>query len=83
MAYENGAIQVVTGPVLNRGNFQTIGPNQVSIPVYYYKVNHPGFTGGIIRWDDFVLRELKRFVLTLYIQSTIIIYALRMGSEEE
>lgn len=38
MAYDNGAIHVVTGPVLNRGNFQTIGPNRVSVPEFYYKI---------------------------------------------
>ena len=36
-AIENNTIYVVTGPVLTNG-LQTIGPNKVSVPNYYYKV---------------------------------------------
>lgn len=36
-AIENKNIYVVTGPVLTDG-LQTIGPNKVSVPNYYYKV---------------------------------------------
>jgi len=36
-AIENNAVYVVTGPVLTNG-LQTIGPNKVSVPNYYYKV---------------------------------------------
>jgi len=36
-AIENNTVYVVTGPVLTNG-LQTIGPNKVSIPNYYYKV---------------------------------------------
>lgn len=36
-AIENNSVYVVTGPVLTIG-LQTIGPNKVSIPNYYYKV---------------------------------------------
>ena len=33
-----GAVHVVTGPVLTDGPYETIGENEVSIPQYYYKV---------------------------------------------
>ena len=36
-AVDNDSIYIATGGVLN-GKLQTIGPNQVSIPDYYYKV---------------------------------------------
>ncbi|GAB5525053.1 MAG: hypothetical protein Roseis2KO_29250 [Roseivirga sp.] len=36
-AMSNDNIYVVTGPVLNK-TFKTIGPNEVSIPEYYYKI---------------------------------------------
>ena len=36
-AVENNSVYVVTGPVLTN-RLQTIGPNKVSIPNYYYKV---------------------------------------------
>jgi len=36
-AVENNTVYVVTGPVLTNG-LQTIGPNKVSVPNYYYKV---------------------------------------------
>lgn len=32
-----GEIFVVTGPVLDRADFERIGPNRVSVPHYYYK----------------------------------------------
>lgn len=37
-AYENESIYVVTGPVLTKDSYPTIGTNQVAIPEYYYKV---------------------------------------------
>ena len=37
-AATEGAVHVVTGPVLTDGPFETIGDNEVSIPNYYYKV---------------------------------------------
>ena len=36
-AIENNTVYVVTGPLLTNG-LQTIGPNKVSVPNYYYKV---------------------------------------------
>lgn len=36
-AVENKSVYLVTGPVLTNG-LQTIGPNKVSVPNYYYKV---------------------------------------------
>ena len=36
-AIENEAIYVVTGPIL-KDNLQTIGPNKVAVPEYYFKV---------------------------------------------
>ena len=34
---QNGKIDIVTGPILT-GTYNTIGPNKVSIPDYFYKV---------------------------------------------
>jgi endonuclease G len=36
-AIENNSIYIATGPVLTN-NLQSIGPNKVSVPKYYYKV---------------------------------------------
>lgn len=36
-AMENSKIEIVTGPVLQEG-LNSIGPNRVSVPLYYYKV---------------------------------------------
>ena len=38
MAYENGSVYVVTGPVLTDGPYETIGKNEVSVPRRFYKV---------------------------------------------
>ena len=38
MAYEDGSIYVVTGPVLTDGPYDTIGENKVAVPSYFYKV---------------------------------------------
>ena len=38
MAYEDGSIYVVTGPVLTDGPYDTIGENGVAVPSYFYKV---------------------------------------------
>jgi endonuclease G len=47
-AIENGALYVVSGPVLTNG-LPTIGPSKVSVPIYYYKVildyTQPGIKG--------------------------------------
>lgn len=37
-AEEDGSLYVVTGPVLNKKNYPTIGENKVAVPEYYYKV---------------------------------------------
>ena len=37
-AYDNDSIYIVTGPVLNKDSYKTIGSNHVSIPEYYYKI---------------------------------------------
>ena len=38
MAYDNGEVHVVTGPVLTDGPYETIGKNEVAIPKQFYKV---------------------------------------------
>ncbi len=38
MAYDNGSVYVVTGPVLTDGPYKTIGKNEVSVPKRFYKV---------------------------------------------
>ncbi len=37
-AEENGSLYVVTGPVLNKAYYPTIGKDKVAVPEYYYKV---------------------------------------------
>ena len=37
MAYDNGSIYVVTGPVLTDGPYKTIGDSEVAVPNYFYK----------------------------------------------
>ena len=37
MAYDNGKIYVVTGPVLTDGPYETIGDNDVAVPKRFYK----------------------------------------------
>jgi endonuclease G len=41
-AKTNKSVHVVTGPALEQGILEKIGPNKVSVPSYYYKVI----------WDD-------------------------------
>ena len=38
MAYDNGSVYVVTGPVLTDGPYKTIGKNDVAVPKRFYKV---------------------------------------------
>lgn len=38
IAYDEGQIYVVTGPVLTDGPYETIGENKVAVPKYFYKV---------------------------------------------
>lgn len=37
-AYENGSVHIVTGPVLTKYTYPTIGDNKVAVPEFYYKV---------------------------------------------
>lgn len=37
-AVENGAVYVITGPVLTSPPYKTIGPDKVAVPAYFYKV---------------------------------------------
>lgn len=37
-AEEFGSVYVISGPVLNKTEYPTIGENQVAVPEYYYKV---------------------------------------------
>jgi endonuclease G, mitochondrial len=37
-AMENGAVYVVTGAILTEDSYPVIGPNEVAVPDYYYKV---------------------------------------------
>ena len=37
MAYDNGSVYVVTGPVLTDGPYETIGENEVAVPKRFYK----------------------------------------------
>jgi endonuclease G len=68
-AVENKDIYIVTGPVLS-GGLQTIGPDKVSVPRYYYKVildyTLPGLKGiGFILPNASSTRPLQSFVVTI------------------
>ncbi|MDR0802526.1 DNA/RNA non-specific endonuclease [Fluviicola sp.] len=68
-AIENKQIYIVTGPVLTAG-LKTIGPNQVSVPNYYYKVildySQPDIKGiGFIIPNAASQKELKTFAVSI------------------
>jgi len=65
-AYDNEAILVVTGPVLNKATYPSIGSNSVSIPEYYYKVilDH---TEPELKAIEFILPNIKgEYPVTAY-----------------
>lgn len=37
-AVDNKALLIVTGPVLNKSYYPTIGPNEIAVPEFFYKV---------------------------------------------
>lgn len=57
-AYENDSIYVVTGPVLTKDSYTTIGFNAVAIPEYYYKVILD-YSGPEIKAIGFILPNKK------------------------
>ena len=68
-AIENNSVYVVTGPVLT-SNLKSIGPNQVSIPEYYYKVildyNQPSIKGiGFILPNTSLSGSLEKFAVSI------------------
>jgi len=73
-AVEYEEIHVVTGPVL-KGDFRSIGPNQVSVPEYYYKVvleyKKPELKGiGLILANTNSKKPLRNYAVTIdYVES--------------
>lgn len=73
-AVEYEEIHVVTGPVL-KGSFKSIGPNQVSVPEYYYKVvldyKKPELKGiGLILANASSKKPLRNYAVTIdYVES--------------
>lgn len=68
-AIENKDLYIVTGPVLTEG-LKTIGPNEVSVPKYYYKVildySEPGVKGiGFIMANEASQQDLKTFAVSI------------------
>lgn len=68
-AIENEALYIVTGPVLTNG-LQSIGPNKVSVPAYFYKVildyTAPGINGiGFIIPNTGSALPLQNFAVTI------------------
>jgi endonuclease G len=68
-AIENNSIYVVTGPILTKG-LETIGPDKVSVPKYYYKVildyTEPGIKGiGFILPNEGTKENLENFALSI------------------
>jgi len=68
-AIENNNIYVVTGPILTKG-LETIGPDKVSVPKYFYKVildyTEPGIKGiGFILPNEGSKENLENFALSI------------------
>lgn len=69
-AVENGAVYVVTGPILTENSYPVIGPNEVAVPDYYYKVILD-YTEPELKGIAFILPnkrregELMEFALTI------------------
>jgi endonuclease G len=68
-AIENNSIYVVTGPILIKG-LETIGPDKVSVPKYFYKVildySEPGIKGiGFILPNEGSKENLENFALSI------------------
>jgi endonuclease G len=68
-AMEAGSIYVVTGPIL-KGDLSSIGPNQVSIPKFYYKVvldyEQPSMHGiGMIMPNESSSLDLQHFAVSI------------------
>ena len=69
-AYENEAIFIVTGPVLTKSSYPTIGTNRVAIPEFYYKVildyTSPGLKAiGFILPNEKGQRELESYAMSI------------------
>jgi endonuclease G, mitochondrial len=65
-----GEIYIVTGPVLNKMNFPTIGKNEVAAPEYYYKVildlKKPEYKGvGFILSQEDTGTDLAGYAVTI------------------
>ena len=68
-AIENNSIYVVTGPVLIKG-LETIGPDEVSVPKYYYKVildyTEPSIKGiGFLLPNEGSKENLENFAVSI------------------
>lgn len=68
-AIENNSLYIATGPILSN-NLQTIGPNKVSVPNYYYKVildySEPSIKGiGFILPNIGSKEELHNFAVPI------------------
>lgn len=54
IAYTDGEVYVVTGPVLTDGPYETIGENNVAVPKYFYKVILD-YTDPVIKAIGFIM----------------------------
>lgn len=68
-AIENNSLYIATGPILSN-NLQTIGPNKVSVPNYYYKVildyNEPRIKGiGFILPNIGSKEDLQNYAVSI------------------
>ena len=70
MAYDNGKVYVVTGPVLTDGPYKTIGSSKVAVPKRFYKVVLD-YTDPDVKAIGFVLpnensdKSLQSFAMTV------------------
>ncbi len=90
-AYDNGSIYIVTGPVLNKDSYPTIGENEVAVPEYYYKVildyTEPEIKAiGFILPNEKALQPIEAYAVsvdTVEMLTSIDFYPLLPDGEEE
>ena len=54
-----GSVYIVSGPVLNKDDFKTIGENQVAVPDFFYKI--------LVSWDESASEGKGGYVWVAYL----------------
>ncbi len=74
-AVENQAVFVVTGPVLNKKEYPSIGPNQVAVPEYFFKV--------ILDYRDPIIKGIAFIIPNAKPNHSLIYYVCTINKVEE